>query len=70
MIQNVKIMTKDLLLDRNTLEERRTFMSTDRHSKAYAQTLTEIFLIGPKKAEATMKVTTQKGMQSALLPLS
>ena len=45
-------------------------MSTDRHLKVDAQTLTECFLIGLKKAEATMKVKTQKGMRSALLPLS
>ena len=70
MIQNVKVKTKDMMIDRNTLEERRTFVSYERHTQFNARTISERFVIGPKKAEETLKVTTQKGVRSAILPIS
>ena len=48
---------------------RRTFVSTDRHSKHLAAEISEMWLIGPKRAEATLKATTQYGTRSAILPI-
>ena len=60
MIQNINVTTKDMMIDRNALEEQRTYVSIDRHSNLNAYTLSERVLVGPKKAEATLKITTQK----------
>lgn len=49
---------------------RNTFVSTERHSTITAETLAERFLIGPDRARATLKATTQKGLRSAILPIS
>ena len=37
---------------------RRTFMSRERHRTLDAETLAELWNIGPKKAKETMKATT------------
>ena len=49
---------------------RRTYVSHKRHSKISTQTLSERFLIGLPTARATLKATTQHGVQSAILPVS
>ena len=50
--------------------DRRTFVSTDRHTQVNADTLAERFCIGPERARATLRATTQRGMRSAILPIS
>ena len=49
---------------------RRTFVSNDRHLKVSADKLAEMWCIGPKRASATILATTQKGIRSAILPIS
>lgn len=53
----------------NDVPLQRTFVSTQRHSKATAETLCKRFLISPNKARATLQATTQKGLRSAILPI-
>ena len=50
--------------------ERRTFVSTERHTKVTEDTLAERFGIGIQRARATLRVTTQRGMRSAILPIA
>lgn len=51
--------------------QRRTFISNDRHSRVSHDVLAERFaIIGTERAKATMRVTTQRGLRSAILPLS
>ena len=52
------------------VEARRTFVSTERHTKVTVDKLADRFCIGPLKAKATMRVTTQRGLRSSLLPLA
>ena len=56
--------------DPNDLPARRTFISTDRHAKIDAINLAEIFGIGFNRAQATLFATTQRGVRSAILPIS
>ena len=49
---------------------RRTFVSYDRHKKASAESIADLWCIGIKRARATMDATTQRGTRSAILPLS
>jgi hypothetical protein len=48
---------------------RHTFVSTERHSKISAELIAERFGIGPGRAKATLRATTQRGMRSAILPI-
>ena len=48
----------------------KTFASKDRHPVVSAETIADQWYIGKKNAEQTYKVTTQKGVRSAILPLS
>ena len=48
---------------------RRTFVSTERHSSATAEALSERFGIGIHRARRTLDATLQNGVRSALLPL-
>ena len=45
-------------------------ISTDKHSKVTEMTLEEQFGIGLDRARATLRSTTQKGIRSAIMPLS
>ena len=49
---------------------RNNYTSTERHAKITPETLAESFGIGITRAQDTMRVTTQRGTRSALLPLS
>lgn len=49
---------------------RRTFVSTERHTKATAESLSERFGIGIQRARETLKATLQRGVRSAILPIS
>ena len=58
--------------DASTLDvpSRRTFVSTDRHKKATIDQIADKWCIGPIKARNTIRVTTQRGTRSAILPIS
>ena len=49
---------------------RRTFVSNERHSAVTPEMLSERWGIGLVQARNTIQVTTQKGVRSAILPLS
>ena len=49
---------------------RRTFISRKRHDDLTAESLSELWSIGPKRAKATLRATMQSGICSAILPLS
>ena len=61
---NVNDVTEDLV------PARRTFVSNERHVKLNADQLSECWCIGPQRARDSIKVTTQKGQRSAILPIS
>ena len=49
---------------------RQSFVSRKQHSQLLAESLSEKWYIGPKRAKATLLATTQNGVRSAILPLS
>ena len=49
---------------------RRTFISSKRHPKITAEDLSERWMIGLNQVRATILATTQRGIRSAILPLS
>jgi hypothetical protein len=55
--------------DLEDVPARRTFVSHERHSKITANHLAERFGIGPERAKATLRATTQRGLRSAILPI-
>ena len=61
----------EVTYDHDTYEVpvKRTFISTDRHSKATAERISENFCIGLHRARRTMMATRQQGTRSAILPL-
>ena len=56
--------------DSNKQTPRMTMISYERHSKITTNQLAERLSIGLKRAEATLRVTTQRGTRSAILPIS
>ena len=52
------------------VEARKTFISKERHPAISSEQLSERWNIGLKNARQTLKVTTQRGVRSAILPLS
>ena len=64
------IDTSELEFDHLDAPARRTFISTERHKKATALSLSENWGIGLKQAQATIDATTQNSIRSAILPLS
>ena len=52
------------------VEERKTFASKERHPVITKETLSERWNIGLVQAQQTLRVTTQRGVRSAILPLS
>ena len=56
--------------DSTDVPARRTFISHERHNKLCADKLADLWGVGPSKAAATIKVTTQRGIRSAILPIS
>jgi hypothetical protein len=55
--------------DLEDVPARRTFVSNERHFKITADLLAERFGIGPERLKATLRATTQWGLQSAILPI-
>ena len=49
---------------------RRTFVSDERHVKVSAELIAERFGVGPIRAQQTLRVTRQRGVRSAILPIS
>ena len=52
------------------VQERKTFISNERHTSITSDQLGERWNIGMKQAQQTLRVTTQQGVRSAILPLS
>lgn len=50
--------------------EKRTFLSGERHSVVSTEVLSHRWGIGKQIAEKTLRVTTQRGVRSAIMPLS
>ncbi len=48
----------------------RTFVSDERHMKVTAELIAEKFGISIPRAQRTLRVTTQRGVRSAILPIS
>jgi hypothetical protein len=55
--------------DLEDVPARRTYVSTERHTHMSAENLAERFYIGPERAKATLRATTQRGIRSAILPI-
>ncbi len=60
----------DVVFDQNDTTRRRTFVSDEQHSKVSAEMIAERYGIGPVRAQKTLRVTTQRGVGSAILPIS
>ncbi|KAI2507356.1 Reverse transcriptase (RNA-dependent DNA polymerase) [Fragilaria crotonensis] len=60
----------DTVYDHTDAPGRRTFVSEERHVKVTAHSLAEKFGISIPRAQRTLKVTTQRGVRSAILPIS
>jgi hypothetical protein len=56
--------------DQHDTPARRTFVSDERHVKVSAELMAERFGIGPIRAQRTLRVTTQRGVRSAILPIA
>jgi len=60
----------DTIYDHTDAPARRTFVSDERHTKATAETIAEKYGISITRAQRTLRVTTQRGVRSAILPIS
>jgi hypothetical protein len=65
-----RVSEVDTVYEQQDVPSRRTFVSTERHVKVSAELLADRFGIGPKRAQRTLRVTTQRGVRSAILPIS
>ena len=70
MISQVKV--SDVRVDEMPTDVplRRTFVSNERHTAVTAAELSERWCIGLAQATNTIRITTQRGTRSAILPLS
>ena len=65
------IKIKELLTDaHNDVPIKKSMISRERHKSVTAQSLSELWGIGLKRAESTLTATTQTSTRSATLPLS
>jgi hypothetical protein len=55
--------------DLEDVSARRTDVSTEGHTQVTAERLADRFCIGPERAKATIRATTQRGIRSAILPI-
>ena len=60
----------DTIYDQIDTLARRIFVSNERHVKVSAELIADRFGIGPVRAQKTLRVTTQRGVRSAILPIS
>ena len=65
-----QVNTVDTVYEQEDVPVRRTFVSSERHEKISADLIADRFGIGPKRAQRTLQVTTQRGVRSAILPIS
>ena len=56
--------------DLNDIPPRNAFVSNERHKQVNVMTLADTWGIGPLRAAATLKATTQQFRRSAILPIS
>ena len=68
--QRVSSQLDTTIYDHVDIPGRRTFVSDERHLKITAETLAEKFGISIPRAQKTLRVTTQRGVRSAILPIS
>ena len=69
LLSQRQIQTTQIDPRTDDIPARRTFVSLERHTRLDADTLADRFCIGPKRANDTLKVTTQRGVRSAILPI-
>jgi hypothetical protein len=67
MAENLQIYRQISLVN---VEARKTFISKERHPAVSSENLSERWNIGLNQAKQTLKVTTQRGVISAILPVS
>ncbi len=60
----------ETVYDQDDTPGRRTFVSDERHVKVTAEMIAEKFGISIPRAQRTLRVTTQRGVRSAILPIS
>ena len=60
----------ETVYDQTDTPGRRTFVSDERHTKLTAEMIAEKFGISIPRAQRTLRVTTQRGVRSAILPIS
>ena len=64
------IAQTETVYDQTDTPSRRTFVSDERHLKVTAELIAERFGISPTRAQRTLRVTTERGVRSAILPIS
>jgi hypothetical protein len=73
-VYSFREMTENMRDQRNVgavdVAERKTFVSKDRHPAVTKETLSEMWNIGLNQAKQTLRVTTQRGGRTAILPMS
>ena len=71
-LQQVRIMSQVDRFDGHLedLPVRQTYTSNERHQKLTAEVLADRFGIGVERARLTLRATLQRGMRSAILPIS
>ncbi len=67
MAENLQMARQICMID---VEARKTFISKERHSAVTSENLSKRWNIGLNQAKQTLKVTTQRGVRSAILPVS
>jgi hypothetical protein len=65
-----EVMSNQRTISAVDVEARKTFISKDRHPAISSEQLSERWNIRLNQARQTLKVTTQRGVRSAILPLS
>jgi hypothetical protein len=60
----------ETVYDHVDIPARRTFVSDERHVKVTAEMLADRFGISVPRAQRTLRVTTQRDVRSAILPIS
>jgi hypothetical protein len=67
MVESLQNQRQISLVD---VEARKTFISKERHPAVMIEDLNKRWNIGLNQAKQTLKVTTQRGIRSAILPVS
>ena len=73
LVQLKECMISAIQTEEHELETypgRRTFVNKEKQAQLSAESLAELWHIGPKRAQATLDATTQNGVRSAILPIS